>query len=318
MSPCELQRHLTAYIALRDALGFKMHAEKTLLRDFVRYAAARSETGPIRAQTAVDWASAGRSSKWSSGSAASRLSMARQFLTYLKASVPDTEVPAHGLLRGGCRPKPYLFTAEQITTLCRAALQARPRGSLRPQTLATLLGLLSSTGLRVGEAIRLVITDVNLEVQPPHLLVAQTKFNKSRLVPLHQTTAGQLRRYVQCRAATGYDGFCENLFVSEQGRPLNYNALARWFGQLCRKHEMWPSDDHRRPSLHSLRHGFAVERVRAWYQDGADVVALLPTLSVYLGHVRPQESYWYLTATPELLTAASLRFQRYAEREVAS
>lgn len=315
MRPAELQRHLAAYIALRDALGFAMHAERTLLDDFLRYAVARGATEALRARTAVEWATSKQSSKWNSGSAAKRLSMARLFLTYLRASAPETEVPAYGLLRGHRRVKPYLFTEEQIGTLRRAALQARPRGSLRPETLATLIGLLASTGLRIGEALRLSVDDVRIKHQPPHLLVAQTKFNKTRLVPFHHTTATELQRYLKRRSERGYDAFCDNLLVSEQGQPLNHDALGNWFGRLCRKHRMWPSDEHRPPSLTSLRHSFAVERMRTWYRDGADVHTLLPTLSVYLGHVSPHETYWYLTATPELLTQASSMFNPYAGQE---
>ena len=314
MSPSELKRHLAAYIALRDALGFQMHAEQTLLYDFVDFVIASGQTEPIHAQSAVDWACS-NDSQWRTGSAARRLSMARGFLTYLRAQVPETEVPGPGLIVGSRRRKPYLFDPPQIDTLMQAALQARPRGSLRPHTLATLIGLLASTGLRVGEAIRLTISDVGLDLEPPRLHIIQTKFHKSRIVPLHYTSAEQLRRYSQTKITLGYDALSDNFFVSEQGQALSRHALGRWFSRLCRRQGLWPTDEGRRPSLHSLRHSFAVERLRRWYQEGMDVQALLPNLSVYLGHVRPQESFWYLTATPELLTAASKRFANYVTGE---
>lgn len=215
MSPDELNRHLAAYIGVRDALGFQMHAERTLLLDFVRFVIASAKTEPIRAQTAVDWACAS-TSRWRTGTAAGRLSMARGFLIYLRAHVPETEVPDFRLIAGRRRPKPFLFTPKQIDALMHAALQARPRGSLRPHTLATLIGLLASTGLRVGEAIRLTSRDVHLDIDPPRLYIIETKFHKSRIVVLHATSAEQLRRYTQHRAALGYNGFSDVFFVSEQ------------------------------------------------------------------------------------------------------
>src|SRR6266852_9421881 len=121
--------------------------------------------------------------------------MARGFLIYLKASAPDTEVPAPGLLPTPRRPKPFLFTPTQITALLEAAHASRPRGSLRPHTLSSVLGLLASTGLRVGEALRLQIDQVTLDLDPPQLHILETKFHKSRLVPLHPSTAERLRHY---------------------------------------------------------------------------------------------------------------------------
>jgi len=240
--------------------------------------------------------------------------MVRGFLTYLRAILPDTEVPDRGLVAAFRRPKPYLLTPTQIADLIQAAQDAGPPGSLRPHTFATLLGVLASTGLRVGEAMRLTIRDVHLEASPPLFHIRETKFHKSRLVPLHPTTAVQIHRYLALRATFRYDAFSDVVFLSEQGHPLTYHAIGHRFAQLCRQLGLGPTDGGRRPSPHALRHAFAIERIRRWYHDGADVQALLPHLSVYLGHVRPQESYWYLTATPDLLTAAAVRFQRYAAR----
>ena len=189
----------------------------------------------------------------------------------------------------------------------RAAHESGPRGALRPYTLSTLLGLLASTRLRVGEAIRLTMADVHLEHAPPFLHIRETKFHKSRLVPLHASTATQLRHYMGMRTHRRYDALSDALFVSEQGQELSHEALGRWFTTQCQRLGIKSINGGRRPS----RHAFAIERIRRWYQDGVDVQVRLPTLSVYLGHVRPQESYWYLTATPELFTAAAARFERY-------
>jgi len=238
--------------------------------------------------------------------------MARGFLAYLRTMLPETEVPDSGLVAAFRRPKPSLLTPPQITALIHAAQDMGPHGSLRPQTFSTLLGVLASTGLRVGEAIRLTMQDVHLDEAPPLLHIRETKYHKSRLVPLHPTTAAPLRRYIALRTTLGSAALSDVFFVSEQGHALTHAALGRWFAQLCRQLGLEPTAEGRRPSLHALRHAFAIERLRRWHQEGAAVQPLLCHLSVYLGHVRPRDSYWYLTATPELLSAAALRFQRYA------
>ena len=311
MSPSVVQLQLDAYLSMREALGFQMRAERTLLCDFVHFVESHGVGLPIRASLAVEWACA-VSERRGPGGAAQRLSMARGFLAFLRAMIPDTEVPDSALVASFRRPNPYLFTPDQIQTLMQDARQAGPSGALRPYTLSTLIGLLASTGLRVGEALRLTVTDVVLESAPPCLHIRATKFYKSRLVPLHPSTANHLRQYVSVRTALHYDGLSDVFFVSEHGGPLHRSALWRWFTMQCRTLGMGATDAGRRPSLSALRHSFAVERMRRWYVEGVDVQARLPHLSVYMGHVRPQESYWYLSATPELLTAAAERFGVYA------
>ena len=317
MTPVNLHGHLDAYLSLREALGFQMRVERTLLRDFVQFIETTHVSGPIRAQLAVDWA-CGSSSKRGAGGAPQRLTIARGFLTYLRATLPDTEVPARDIIASARRSKPFLFRPAQLHVLIQAAQQARPRSGLRPYTLSTLIGLLASTGLRAGEALRLTMTDVALDHEPPVLHIRETKFHKSRLVPLHASTADHLRHYQAMRRHLHADIVSEVFFISDKGTALNYATLARWFTTQCGQLGIAPINDERRPTLHALRHTFAVERMRRWYEAGADVRALLPTLSVYLGHVRPQDTYWYLSATPELLTAAATTFQHYATRGEAS
>src|SRR2546428_7625909 len=139
--------------------------------------------------------------------AAQRLSMARGFLTFLRATIPDTEVPDSALVASFRRPKPYLFTPDQIRTLIQDAKKARPQRALRPHTLSTLIGLLASTGLRVGEAFRLMVTDVWLESEPRCLHLRETKFYKSRLVPLHPRMDDLPRHYVHLPTGPRYQRF---------------------------------------------------------------------------------------------------------------
>lgn len=189
-----IDTHLLAYLSLREALGFQMHAEKILLPEFVAYVHAQPDPYPLRAHHALAWACQASAHRGPRG-AARRLSIARGFLRYLQAVIPATEVPAPGLLPTPRRPHPFLFTPAQIPALMDAASTSRPRGSLRPHTLSTLLGLLASTGLRVGEVVRLQVDHVSLDREPPHLHILETKFRKSRIVPLHPSTAERVRHY---------------------------------------------------------------------------------------------------------------------------
>jgi integrase/recombinase XerD len=307
-----LDTQLVAYLSLREALGFQMRVETVLLPEFVAFVKTQPTTGPIRAHMALEWACQA-SMRRGAGGAARRLSMARGFLIYLKASAPDTEVPSPGLLPTPQRPKPFLFTPTQITTLLAGAQASRPPGSLRPHTLSCLLGLLASTGLRVGEALRLQIDQVKLELDPPQLHILETKFSKSRIVPVHPSTAERLRQYHEKRAHWHYDAFSEAFFVSARGEHLKYLALRNWFARLCQRVAIVPIQGGRAPCLTSFRHTFAVTCMKRWYEQGLDVQALLPHLSIYLGHVSPQESYWYLTSVPALLSAAAQRFETYAQ-----
>lgn len=303
-------RNLEAYLAIRDALGLAADARSRLLRSFLDHACAATAPGsPIRAEIAVAWACDDAPPRCGDAGKAYRLSVARGFLAYLSAIVPGTEVPAHGLLAGQRRRRPYILSDTEIEALVATAGKATPRGTLRPVMLPVLLGLLASTGLRIGEAIRLTMDDVLLDSRPSHLRVLETKFHKSRLVPLHPTTVAAMAVYLQRREALGYHALSSSVFVSERGGPLDGGLLGVWFGKLTRKLGLWPNDKSaRRPSLHSFRHSFAVRRLRVWHEAGQDVQALLPTLSVYLGHVRPADTYWYLTATPDLLRVAGARF----------
>lgn len=311
MTEQEFTAHLDTYLQLRTTLGFRGQLEPSLLRTFVQFVMGRASGEPVRAALAVEWACL-PSHTGPRRSAAQRLSMVRRFLIYVRAHVPETEVPDHHLVAGARRRLPFLFTPTQVTTLIQVAHEAKPHDSLRPHTLATLIGLLASTGLRISEALRLDRADVQLDADPPRLLIAPTKFHKARWVPLHVTTAAQLRQYQRLRQRHFPHPTTDRFFVSANGRPVNHDALWSWFAHTCRQLGFWPTkEDARRPCLHSLRHSFAVQRVLQWYEAGLDVYSLLPHLSVYLGHVRPQESYWYLTATPELLTQAAQRFAQF-------
>jgi integrase/recombinase XerD len=312
MNNIDLQQKLDSYLAVKDALGFKTEIARILLCDFLHYVEAQGISGHISAQMAIDWACKTSANRGSSGQAR-RLSFVRGFLSFLRTIAPETEVPDQRLLPRGRRSTPYIFTSTQIAQLLAEVSRMKPVDSLRPHLWQALIGLLASAGLRIGEAIRLKVDNLKLDADPPYLQILETKFQKSRLVPLHSTAAAQLRRYMEKRRELGYDTMSDHFFVTEWGNPLNRIVLWRTFKSVTQRLGMHPVDGSRRPTPHSLRHYFAVERLRQWYHDGANVQDMIPHLSVYLGHVGPRESYWYLTATPELLSVAGERFQQYAK-----
>jgi integrase/recombinase XerD len=309
MRPGELRNRLECYVGLRRAVGFPMRAEERLLQDFVTFVERHGADEAVRSSLAVDWAC--RCGQCGPTGQARRLSVVRGFLTYVRAAVPKTEVPPLGLIATERRPPPYIYTDQEILALVAAARRLGPTDSLRPHTHATIIGLLAASGLRVGEVTRLRLEDVRLEDRPPHLRVLGSKFHKSRLVPVHPSTVAALRSYAAQRCRLGYDGLCDRFFVSERPGGIAYQSIRRTFVGLVRRLGMGGGTRHLR--LHDLRHTFAVRRLLAWYREGADVRARLPELSVYLGHLRPEDTYWYLSAVPELLGLAALRFERFAD-----
>lgn len=296
MTTTELLLHVEAYVGLRKALGYTVRSDDKLLKDFVAFLESRHIHGPIHAQLAVEWACLPAPGCGPSGQA-TRLKVVRGFLAHLRTTWPETEVPGPGSLAPIRRPTPYLYTEHEITTLLQAAAELGPQNSLRPYTYATLIGLLASTGVRIGEALRLQVEEVRLDGIPPYLYIVEGKFRKSRFVPLHPTTVEKLTAYVRERERQHYDARSEAFFVSESGEPLAYETCRETFAKLlCRA---------------GIRHTFTVRRMVEWQRAGLSLKEVLPTLSVYLGHVQPVHTYWYMTATPELLSLAAESFQHY-------
>lgn len=308
-----LQARLDLYLQLRRSLGYKTYWLERVLRNFVAYLASQGLEGPIRAETALDWARQASARCYSTG-AAIRLRMLRGFLTHLKAFEPETEIPLPGLVAEPRRPKAHLYSPEQIARLMQADGWFWEEGSFRQKTYSTVVGLLASTGLRIGEALRLKLAEVHLDEDPPYLEIRNTKFHKARLVPLHPTTAAKLLEYRSERKRHVHAQVANALFINDHGRPLLYGRVRKALLQAQRYAGIVKEEGPGRqgPVLHALRHSFAVQRLLAWYRAGADVRAQVPHLSVYLGHLGMMESYRYLSATPELLAIAGEIFGRYA------
>lgn len=185
--------------------------------------------------------------------------------------------------------------------------------AIRRLTVRTLLGLLASTGMHIGEAIALNLANVKLNSDPPHLLVHESKSGKSRCVVLHPSTAAQLRSYLDKRLRLLHGRKVEPLFTNRNNRHLNYTSEWMTLRRLLKHAGIQRIADLRGPSLHCLRHTFAVKRLTLWHREHRDVQQLLPLLAVYLGHLGPEETYWYVSSTPELLEAASTHFENHCQ-----
>lgn len=305
---------LNSYLTTREAIGLKDRRHRKLLEDFLQHVSKEQPAGPIPAQLVVDWACSTPHPD-AIASQSFRFRIARAFLIYVKTVVPETEIPPDRYLRAQHRPTPCLFSLDNILRLIDSAGDLRSRGSLRPHTYRTIIGLLACTGLRASEAVGLRISDVQLDLDPPVLHIFETKFRKSRLVPLHSTTAEVLRHYKKLRSEGRVVQPTAPFFVSAKGAPVPYYTLKNLFARLVKRVGVAAADHQRSPSLHSLRHSFAVQRLTIWYQEGRDVRSLAPNLSVYMGHAHLSASYWYLSASPDLLNAAADRFCVYTRKE---
>lgn len=306
-------RHLVdEYLALRRGLGFDLETPRWLLLDFVRYADRIGHRGPVTIDLAVQWALSSRSSD--SAQAVRRLSAVRQFARHLAVFDPATEIPPVGLLgRVPRRKQPHLYSDAEIAALLRQATLLWPRNGLRPRTYVAFFSLLVTTGLRLSEACRLTTGDVDLV--DGILTVRESKFRRSRLVPLHPTATQALTRYAGHRNACRGAPRSRYFFRTERAPALTRAAVEKTFSRL-RDRLGWTAQGRaRRPRIHDLRHTFAVRRLLRWYEDGADVDRMILALATYLGHAKATDTYWYLSAVPELMALGSQRFERFARRD---
>ncbi len=309
-----LQEQLNGYLSLKESLGGIRSSDVVALKSFVDH---MHNLAPhtVPAQHAIDWARGTEGARGASRQSA-LLSLARNFLMYAKATYPEIEIPDKYVLPKCRRPAAYIFSDDEVNRLLDAAGnlgQHHSMGSfraMRPRTYYTFLGLLACTGLRTSEALNLLVSDVQINCSPPRLFIQESKFGKSRYVPLHSTAALELGNFLQSCVTVERSNECPFLFASK-GKRLNYNTVYWTFQNLLVHAGIEGRRNLRRPTLHSLRHTFASSRLRAWYEAGMDVRSLLPHLSVYLGHVNIADTYWYLTVTPELLGSASQLFSKY-------
>jgi len=292
--------HLDTYLRLRRALGFKLVEHERLLRPFAGHLDA---TGAEVVTTELALAGASeRNLPTSSSVPGMRLLVVRGFARYLIGIDSRTEIPPADLITvGKHRRAPYIYTDAEIVALMTHA-RTGIRQRLVAATYATLIGLVASTGIRIGEAIRLDRAAVDWDGGV--LRVRRSKFNKSRFVPVHHTTLAALDEYARLRDRVCPEPLEGSFFVSLRRKRLEDGAVHATFRRVCRAAGVGVGAPHP-PRIHDLLHTLAVRTLLGWYRDGLDVHARLPVLSTYLGHVNPVDTYYYLSAAPELLAYAA-------------
>jgi integrase len=273
-------------------MGVQLNTIEQLLRSFARFAAERGHTHVI-AQTAIEWATLAPSKVQRH----TRLMSVRQFACFMHAEDPQHEIPSEYVFSCGRRqrPMPYIFSQKEIECLIAHARQLGPPGSLRPDTYSTLFGLLAATGMRPAEVRALQLHDIT----PDGLLIRESKFKKSRLLPLHETTWVALARYLDQRQRVA--GHTSHLFISRRGGALSHRVIAETFRHLLRTAGIPGEPGRPQPRLMDLRHTFAVRALEACPDDRHQVGQHMLALTTYMGHAKVESTYYYLEKTPELM-----------------
>ena len=280
---------IETYLALRRATGFAMLNTEYLLKSFAAFAIERGQTH-VHTQTAIDWAARGLSVAQRDA----RLKAVCRFVRHIRVEDARHDLPpVNHFGARKARRSPHIYSAAEIHHLIEAALRLRPKGGLRSRTYATLIALLSATGLRISEALKLTVADVTRD----GLLIRETKFRKTRLVPLHDTAVAGLQRYLARRRPCSETDL---VFVDAGGLPLRYIAVKETFDRLVGRAGIVPVAK-RRPRLHDLRHTFAVRALQGSPVDRSRTGAHMVALATYMGHVNIYATYWYLEATADLM-----------------
>ena len=300
---------LKDYLAMRRKLGFKLQKHEETLRGFLKFFEDRKDSY-LTTKLALKWARKPKNTDpaWWTG----RLSMLRGLAAYWKTIDPRTEVPSlHILLPQYKRPTPYIYSTVETAQIFTLAKKLPTKDSY---TYWTLYGLLLATGMRVGEALALDNKDVDLKQGV--ITIRDTKLNKSRILPLHETTWEVLRQYVKKRNKQFGKSRETAFFIVENGRrPSHHMAWSR-FKKILIEMEIWNPSHNRDPRLHSLRHTFAVRALTEFYRNGQDIDGKIHALSTYLGHKNIQCTYWYLSAVPELMGQVLSRLDKKIGGEV--
>lgn len=301
-----LRKAVEIYLAMRRSLGFKLRDMGRNLHLFISFMEQQGAS-VITTELALRWAQQPQDvqhAHWTR-----RLSFVRSFARYWSATDPRTEIPPMGLLPYRYkRATPYIYSNDEIQQILKAAKNLPPSTGLRPWTYYSLFGLLAVTGMRISEVTRLDRGDVDLDQEL--LTVRFSKFSKSRLIPLHPSTVEKLKLYLNRRDQLYPRAPTPRFFLSNQGTPLT-ECIVRWtFVKLSRQIDLRKIGHGFGPRLHDFRHRFAVTTLLHWYQTGVDVEQRLPALSTYLGHAHVTDTYWYLSAIPELLAQTKDRLEK--------
>ncbi len=310
MTDNRITRQVEEYIAYKQSLDYKLLVEARELRRFAKYTREINFEGTLTSELALKWASLNPNfSRWYMSR---RLETIHTYAVYAASFDSQVQIPQTGVF-GKChgRVTPYIYTENEVHLLINAAKDLFSPDGIRCKMVATALGLLWSTGLRPSELMELKVKDVCFEKQ--YLLIRESKFKKSRYVPLHETALAALKQYriFLDKNITVYDS--DNFFVTTYGKAINLHSLEYAFQLIrpCILKQGQSKWQERSPRLYDFRHTFACRTIQRWLENGEDVNSQIYTLSVYMGHVKPEDTYWYLTATPELLSTAVEKFEMH-------
>ncbi len=296
-----LKNEINSYVEMHRAMGFKYRTQNDLLQNYLRFAEHCGDT-VVRSQSVIQWAGMAPSLYQKRN----RLLTVRRFSIVMQPEnnqyeIPPADVFGHEAAKRKIR---HLFSPDNVSQLLIAASQLKPEDSIRPKTYSTFFALLSATGLRSCEAIRLNIDDITAD----GLQIKATKFRKDRLVPIHATTRQALMDYINERRKVSY--LESALFVSTNGTRLSYSTIISIYLRLMRTIGLRNKPGVPGPCLHDLRHTFAVKSLEHCTGTRAEVSRHITALSTYMGHAHVSDTYWYLQATPLLMTQISVAQER--------
>lgn len=299
-----LRRLLAEYVALRRVTGFKFKDSERLLSNFVAFAVARGDRR-VRCKTALAWATQAKSSR----QRYDRIRVISRFAEHLRAEDPRHEMPPQDVfVARRARPSPRILTEAEIARVVATAAELGAPGSLQGKTYSTIFGLLAATGLRVSEALGLRARDVT----DTGLVIRETKFRKSRLVPIHSTTHAALAAYAAARRKVACDD--DAFFVSRRRRALSRHSALMTFRRVAEAAGVGRDASGKRPRLHDLRHTFAVRALERCPLGRDRVEQHIVALTTYLGHARIESTYWYLESTPRLMKDIAVACEKVAPR----
>jgi len=311
-----MQTHANNYLNERRGLGFVLRASGQSINEFAHYVDTIKCKRPLTVEVMADWA---KQDKWKSNNPltwARRLKKLRPFARYLQQFEAETEVPDKSVFGSvNYRLTPHIYTENEIMDLLTAARHLKPEKGLRSATYETIFGLLASTGMRVSESLHLLNNDVDLK--HGMLIIRQTKFRKSRYVPLHSTTIEALRKYYLVRNSYIETIDDASFFVGSRGhclgQPLSLKQVDYTFSALRHQLNLINRGGHDAPRIHDLRHTFIVRRMMLWHAQDIDIDQRMLSLATYVGHSAVTNTYWYLTCVPELMALAGNKFESFTQ-----
>lgn len=307
MTTSAIATQVEDYLVSRRSMGFDLRGEEYQLRAFTRFAGEQDDVETLTLELLLCWVQGA----FAPGpvTAARRAEVLRPFLKYCRQFDPCCPMIPLGLCGPGHRRlSPHIYSEAEVSALLVAAGELKPNG-LRPLTYVTLFGLLAATGMRLSEVLRLEQKDLNLD--QPSLTVRETKFKKSRLVPIHVTTANALAAYRKATLATLRRSGVETVFLTSDGRPIPKRTIHNVFDRLRRRLGWVARGGHAQPRIHDLRHTFICQALLRGQQDN-QIDHVADAISTYVGHAKVSDTYWYISATPELMSGASQQFSCFS------